>query len=260
MERKNYNNISVITDGSYRAVQAHELAKELVKLGVEKNVQISCGLDVVADAIAAKADFKVNILDPQSNYDAFDLVVISSHEPHPQHDNIVEVTGLINHISPEYLEGKQRDFGIGDNMLAVLVGGRHVGGNFNADDARFMAAQLNDINLPLLITTSKRTEDASAKALKEALVVPYVFYDFNHDGQAANPYEAMLASCTRVMVTADSARMVSEAASSGRELFIFWPKQRHFSYDALCDAVLAAKRPLQESRRIAEIIKSRLQK
>ncbi len=257
-KRKSYNNISVITDGSYRAVQAHELAKELAKLGVDGEVQISCGLDVVKQAAASKNVFKVNILDPQQYYDDFDLIVISSHEPHPAHDNIIEITGLINHISPEYLKGKEHDFGYGRKVLAVLVGGKHVGGNFSVDDAAKMASQLNDINMPVLVTTSKRTEEASARTLQQNLKVPCRFYNFNFHGQAANPYEQFLASAGQVFVTADSVRMVSEAASSGKELFIFMPEQVHFSYVTLAEKVMSANLPLRESVRVAEIIRNKI--
>ena len=238
-------------------MQAHELAAELAKLGVDAPVQISCGLEVVEKARAG-AGFKVNILDPQGYYDDFDMIVISSHEPHAEHKNIVEITGLLNHISPEFLQGKERVFGLGGNITAVLVGGKHIGGNFTVDDAARLAAEINKAGRPVVVTTSKRTEEAAAKLLAMQIKVPHVFYDFNAAARVANPYEAMLASCKNIIVTADSVRMVSEAASSGREISIFTPSQTHFSYIALRDKVLNAKLPLRESTRIADLIKMRI--
>lgn len=254
---KNSGQINVLTDGSFRGTQAQELAKELQKYDLPRDVQISVGLDIVEQA--AKSDaFKVHILDPQAHYDDFDIIFIPSHDPHPGRANIIETTGLINHISPEMLKGKERDFGLKPPYTAVLIGGRHVGGNFNIGDSLLLAKKLNDEGNSVVLTTSKRTENSSADALRTALKVPYVMFDFNHDGQAANPYEAMLASASKIVVTADSVRMMSEAASSGKAVEIFTPKEIHFSYHALGEAVLRAKLPLNEARRCAEIVAGKL--
>lgn len=253
MERNAYNNISIVTDGSYRAEQAYELAKALSVYEPGQHVQISCGNEVVEKAAAGNG-FKVHISDPQKNYDAFDLVFVPGHDPHPALPNIIETTGLINHISPEYLAGKERDFGLPAPYTAVLIGGRHIGGNIGPEDAEILAAELNKIEGSVLITNSHRTEEAVLPRLKGLLSVPHYIYDFHHDGLAANPYEAILASASNLIVTADSVRMVSEAASSGRPFVIYTPKELHFSYAHLRDSILAADLPLNEAKRCAEII------
>ena len=249
------SNITIIDDGSYRAVQAHELAKELE--GLAHDVQISCGIDVVQTALATKAKYKFHILDPLQNYNGFDLVFIPGHEPLPSVPNIVPTFGLINHIKPcaEFEAG----------VIAILIGGKHVGGNFTADDARNLAAMLPS-GAKILITTSKRTEMPAADALKAALPNAE-FYDFNYDGQVNNPYEAMLKRAQQVVVTADSVRMVSEAASSGKTTFIFTPKQTHFAYLALKNQFISngyalevgslqgGTKSLNEAARAAQIIK-----
>ena len=250
------NNITVIDDGSYRAAQANELAKELE--GLEQRIQISCGIDAVQTALATKAKYKFHILDPLQNYEGFDLVFIPGHEPLPAAPNIVPTFGLINHIRPS------TEFEAG--VIAVLIGGKHVGGNFTASDASALAAAL-PTGAKIWVTTSKRTEKPAADALKAALPNAE-FYDFNYDGQVNNPYEQMLKRAQQVVVTADSVRMVSEAASSGKTTFIFTPREVHFSYIALKNQFVSngyaleigshqgSTKPLNEAGRLAQIIKN----
>ena len=253
--------IELLTDHSHRAVQAKALYDELAKFELNRNVIITCGLEVVADAVAAKGqgDYLVSIGNPEQSYDAFDALVLPNHEPFPQHQNIIPITGLLNEFSPESLknEGWLSDFP--SPRITILLGGKHVGGDVTQADIDAILAGFAGTKL---VSTSRRTN--------ETLKIEADFvYNFNRDGQDANPYLAMLSAADAVVVTADSARMMSEAASCGKPVYIFSPEALHFCYAALRDkliqggyahnftalaAGIAPTKLLVEARRVAELV------
>ena len=254
-------------------------------LDCQKKIIITIGLDKVDEAIAAKKRekaFLVSILDPGRNYRDFDLIFVPSHNPYPKLPSIQTTTGLINHITPELLSNTHiphlmRDLVLvkpdpassaGCGVVAVLIGGRHVGGNFTIGDALRLGKIINTLKYSAIITTSRRTEKDATDMLKDAIRVPHIFFDYNNDGLAANPYPALLGLADKIIVTADSVRMCSEAASSGRQVFIFTPEETHFSYLSLRDNFIRAgaalpieqinsSKPtilLNEAKRVADII------
>jgi mitochondrial fission protein ELM1 len=250
--------ITILTDGSHRSVQAHVLAKYIEDYNGAKQIIISCGIDVVDKAVALKNpnSFLVSILDPTKRHEEFDLIVVPEHDPIPA-GNVTTTKGLLNEITPELLTNYKRDFGLSKPCIAVLIGGRHIGGNVDADDVRALIKLAESQGESLLITTSKRTEDAALKAIKPSK--SYFLWNYNHEGQAANPYLSILAAADKIIVTADSVRMCSEAVSSGKPIEIFRPKQIHFSYQALANS-LQNQQGLNEAKRIAEKIKQLVSK
>ena len=234
--------IIVIHDDSYRSMQALEVHKKLKDQKLTRKLIITCGLEVIDKAIAAKeeGDVLVSILDPGRDYDKFDLIFVPKHDPHPKLANVRTTLGLINRVNPEVLVGEERIRPQKKQVIAVLIGGRHVGGNFTSDDAAKLANIINKADCAALVTTSKRTEAKTVKVLRQELWRSEIFYDYNLDGQAANPYLKILASADKIIVTADSVRMCSEACSSGKQVFIFTPEKLHFSYAALRDSLFKA--------------------
>ncbi len=232
----------IFHDNSHRAVQALAVASRLESANLQCQVIISCGRDTIDRAIAAKdsGDVLVSILDPGRSYKEFDLIFVPSHDPHPNLPNIRTTIGLINRVNEQILAAEIRKFELPKPIVAVLIGGKHVGGNFGVGDAAHLATILNKSGYSTLITTSRRTEDAALETLKDALTIPHIIFDYNHDGLAANPYLAMLAAADKIIVTTDSVRMCSEACSSGKPVFIFTPQHTHFSYLALRDSLFKA--------------------
>ena len=85
-----------------------------------------------------------------------------------------------------------------------------------------------------MITASRRTPPALREALAALAEAQHGFF---WDGAGDNPYTAMLALADAVVVTADSANMVSEAAATGAPILLFelagaYRKHRRF-YRAL---------------------------
>lgn len=259
--------VTIFHDKSHRAEQAFALSAELEKLELRRDIIISCGLEAVEEAAAAKqgGEFLVSIGDPKNNHDEFDALVLPSHEPFPEHDNIISTTGLLNKISPNFLAQQPvEEFeNLSRPQIAVLLGGRHVGGDVTQVD---VGAILDGIKTTKLVSTSRRT-NADLKIDADFV------YNFNRDGQDANPYLSMLSASDALVVTADSARMMSEAGSSGKPTYIYSPTQLHFSYAALRDKLfeggyardfadlsgqITPTKPLAEAKRVAELLANQL--
>jgi mitochondrial fission protein ELM1 len=73
----------------------------------------------------------------------------------------------------------------------------------------------------ILATTSRRTGDACADALEQALQGPYLFHRWRPD--ADNPYLGFLGHADAVVVSADSASMCTEACALGKPVFLHRP-------------------------------------
>jgi mitochondrial fission protein ELM1 len=97
----------------------------------------------------------------------------------------------------------------------------------------------------LMVTASRRTDLESQDALQATLNgLPTVFWD----GTGDNPYMGMLALADGIVVTEDSVTMASEAASTGKPVFIAKMEGRaekfaHFHTDLEARGV---SRPLTE--------------
>jgi mitochondrial fission protein ELM1 len=69
----------------------------------------------------------------------------------------------------------------------------------------------------LLVTPSRRTPPASLAALATAIKdVPHFIWD----GTGDNPYYAILALADAIVVTEDSVNMVTEAAGTGKPVYV----------------------------------------
>lgn len=273
--------------GADRIFSAHELTLGNEQL-MESDIAIAVG-ELAAPHLAALKEqhrqvIAVQILPPNMNQEAVDMVVIPSHEPHEDGPNIVTTTGLINKINRLVLNEAMSALRDADPLgllslpsprYALLIGGRHAGGNITAEDAKALVTQLNQLvnkqGGSLMVSTCKRTEAETAQAAKDALAIPHAFYDYKQDRHIQNPYAAMLALADGVIVTGDSARMCSEACSTGAPVWITMPECEFNPYAGLHNHLVeyAAAQffaddlkdftptPLDEAKRIAELIQAR---
>jgi mitochondrial fission protein ELM1 len=75
-----------------------------------------------------------------------------------------------------------------------------------------------------MITASRRTPAPLRDALKQLAARSSGFF---WDGDGENPYLALLALADAIVVTADSANMVGEAAATGAPVLVFEPSGGH---------------------------------
>ena len=108
--------------------------------------------------------------------------------------------------------------------IAVIVGGDSGPYALGARAARRLlseaAALARSSGGSLLITTSPRTPAAALAELRRDCGVPVRFYGWR-PGDPDNPYFGYLALADALVVTADSVSMLSEAAATGKPLYLF---------------------------------------
>ncbi len=107
--------------------------------------------------------------------------------------------------------------------IAVLLGGDSGAAVFTIALARALAEQLDrfaaGLGGSLLLTTSPRTPPRFARALVDALSVPYHLQPWSPELRD-NPYQALLALADRLVVTAESVSMITEAVATGKPVYL----------------------------------------
>lgn len=167
----------------------------------------------------------VQLQDPRVPVGAFDLVIPPKHD-RLQGDNVLPIVGAPHRVTPARLaadyarfEDQLRD--LPHPRVAVLIGGKSKAFGLSPERA---AAMAHEIELPILqeggsvlLTFSRRTpEDAKALLSARLRHLPGMIWD----GEGENPYFAFLAAADYVLVTEESTNMTTEAASTGKPVFI----------------------------------------
>jgi uncharacterized protein len=190
---------------------------------------IACGRNTVALARAIKRGsgnktFWVQVQDPRFAHGEVDLVIAPRHDRADGGNNF-STLGAVHRVTAAKLADAANRLGsrfaaLPRPLVAVLIGGDNA--VYRLTDAGFaqlcdQLAALARQGFGLAITPSRRTGAAKSAQLREKLEgLPAVIWD----GSGDNPYFAMLAKADAVLVTADSVSMVSEAAATGKPVYV----------------------------------------
>ncbi len=166
---------------------------------------------------------------PWSDLSRFDLVVTTPQYRLPMAANVLHNTLPVHDVTAERVAAEARRFAptfaqLPSPFTAVLVGGSSGPYHFTPDAARRLGREASALaeadGGALLVTTSARTSRPAADALQSAITAPSFFY---HWRKAApdNPFHAFLGLASRIIVTADSISMLSEAVSTGKPVLLF---------------------------------------
>jgi uncharacterized protein len=189
------------------------------------DILITCGRRSTAVSMAIRKRSKgrtltVHLQNPQTPLSAFDLVVAHPHDGIAG-ENVLLVETTIHRVTSDKLAQARNDFAPAFDAypsprLGVLLGGRTRKGGFGDSDIAVLLAGLNahlETGGSLLITPSRRTEECVVAALRQRFADnPRVLL---WDGTGENPYFGILSLSDRLVVTADSTSMVSEALGTG---------------------------------------------
>lgn len=243
---------------------------------------IATGRGSIAPSLAARKlsggrTFTVQIQDPQISPANFDLVVVPRHD-RLRGPNVMATRGALHHVTPAKLAAAAERFGpalahLPRPRVAVLVGGDNGVYRLTPAIAATLADRLAELcsrhGAGLMVTPSRRTGAENEAALRERLAgLPAVVW--NMEGE--NPYFGYLGLADHVVVTCDSVSMASEAASTGKPVYVVdleggSAKFRAFHADLRADGItrpftgeLASwgYDPLDDTRRVAEEIRRRL--
>ncbi|WP_458096206.1 mitochondrial fission ELM1 family protein [Roseomonas sp. WA12] len=204
----------------------------------------------------------------------FDLLVIGQHDDPPEAPNILPILGATHRISPATLAAARAEWPALEALprprVAILLGGAVRGEGMQPAEALAIADRVLPHAGSILATTSRRTGAPAGDALAARLArVPGLLHHWGAPGP--NPYAAFLAAADAVVVTGDSVSMLSEALATAVPVFIAGSPPDAPRHRALHAALIAAgqavpldafphappRRPLDESGRVAELVRKR---
>ncbi len=169
--------------------------------------------------------YVVQLQDPLRPSHLFDLVAPPNHDG-LEGPNVFAITGTPHRVTPERLAAeltgaRPRLEGLARPHVVALIGGRSKAFDLSSVRAERLGRQIGDAvrasGGTLLLTFSRRTPPEAEAAMRQALEgTPSLIWD----GEGANPYFAYLATADVILVTEDSANMPTEAAATGRPVYL----------------------------------------
>ena len=194
------------------------------------DVLIASGRKSIASALYIKRQSAgktliVQLQDPRWAASKFDLVAV------PFHDGYRGENALVTHGAPNRVDAQKLNAEKGiwsppaswDNKrenIALLIGGKSRAYDFSDEAiARmvFMTLSLAQKNYNVMVTASRRTGAKNYDFISKVLSQHEHIYFWHGDGE--NPYFSFLAHADHIIVTPDSASMLSEAASTGKSTY-----------------------------------------
>ncbi len=199
---------------------------------------ISCGRKSVIPSIFIKKKnkkiFTIHIQNPKVRFNNFDLIVVPEHDG-LKGENIIASKGAIHYITRleiekarPYLHDKIQN----EKIVSLILGGPNKYYNFSNEEltnifreikSSFISQGYKAIIIPSMRTPKRIIDLAINEFLIDGFVVNSV------DKQA---YLSSLAIANSIVVTCDSTSMISEAATSGKPIFVahMQPKRNNYRF------------------------------
>ena len=197
------------------------------KFVCDSKIIISCGRKSVIPSIALKKRlgkeiFTIHIQNPKVSLNHFDLIISPEHD-NMKGDNVISTTGAIHYLTKKEIKENSNYLGLErekKKLVAFIIGGPN---KYYAYSEKIIHQTFNKVKTlftpdkyRIIIIPSYRTP---ANVIKKA----YDTFNFNHhvvkevDKKA---YLSALAISDYVVVTCDSTSMISEAAITGKPVYI----------------------------------------
>lgn len=197
---------------------------------------IGCGRQaaLATRLLRARGSFAIQILNPRLPSSHWDIVIAPEHDGvHGQ--NILTLPGSIHDVTPSRLATVAQTPHAFQSMpsprVALLIGGDTHNQSF---DQTAFAALLEEVKAfvrrtdgSLLISNSRRTPQVVSDGLRDAVddLPSYVWTGAEDAARLGefphNPYSHYLALSDVIVCSADSVSMLSEAAATRAQLFVF---------------------------------------
>ena len=190
-------------------------------------VIISCGRKSVIHSIALKKKFKkdifnIHIQDPKVSLNNFDLVVCPEHD-NLKGENVITSTGAIHYLTKREIDKSSKYIKIdkeGKKIISFIIGGPNKYYDYSESQINILFNKIKTLFTPdkykLIVVPSYRTPKN---------IIKKAFNTFSHNNTVIkhvdkNAYLSSLSLCDFVVVTCDSTSMISEAAVTGKPIYV----------------------------------------
>ena len=198
---------------------------------------ISCGRKSVIPSILLKKKnpkiFTIHIQNPKVSFKNFDVIIAPEHDS-LNGDNVYSSKGAIHYITEQeinkaklYLSDKIKS----QKLVSLILGGPNKYYSFDKDQLNkiFNEIRSNFISkgYAVIVIPSMRTPK---------MIIDLAIKEFGADGYVVNSvdkqaYLSAFALATNIVVTCDSTSMISEAATSGKPIFVAHMKAKKIIID-----------------------------
>ena len=206
------------------------------KFVCDSKIIISCGRKSVIPSIALKKRlgkeiFNIHIQDPKVSFKNFDLIISPEHD-NIKGENIITTQGSIHYLTKKEIMENSKYIQIDKGkkkIVTFVIGGPNKYYDYSEEQVHYIFNKIKTLFTPdkfkIIIIPSYRTpEDVMKKAFNT--------FNFNHhvvkevDKKA---YLSALALADFIVVTGDSISMISEAAVTGKPVYIAMMKSKRNS-------------------------------
>ena len=202
----------------------------IFKNSIKENfdVIISCGRKSVIPSIFFKQNsqkkiFNIHIQDPKVSLKNFDFVVAPEHDD-LEGENVISTKGALHYLNMKeidenrgYLEDKINK---NKDIITLILGGPTKYYKYTKENIQKIYSKLNNNinkkNLQLVVMPSMRTPSETIKLAKEYFGSDHLIID-NVDKKA---YLSVLSLAKFIVVMCDSSSMISEAALTGKPIYV----------------------------------------
>lgn len=202
----------------------------IFKNSIKENfdVIISCGRKSVIPSIFFKQNsqkkiFNIHIQDPKVSLKNFDFVVAPEHDD-LEGENVISTKGALHYLNMKeidenrgYLEDKINK---NKDIITLILGGPTKYYKYTKENIQKIYSKLNNNinkkNLQLVVIPSMRTPPETIKLAKEYFGSDHLIID-NVDKKA---YLSGLSLAKFIVVMCDSSSMISEAALTGKPIYV----------------------------------------
>ena len=225
-----HQNIKLKTFWNYIPPKFSPISENLVKekFVCDSKVIISCGRKSVIPSIYLKRNSKkkiinIHIQDPKISFDKFDFIVAPDHDG-LKGPNVYTSKGAIHYLTTEevnearnYLENKIEK---NKDVVSLILGGPTKHYDYSDANMINIFSKINknliDKNLQLIVVRSNRTPQKTINLAKE-------YFNTNRiviDSVNKKAYLSCLALSKYIVITCDSSSMISEAALTGKPIYV----------------------------------------
>ena len=246
-------------------------------------VIISCGRKSVIPSIALKKRlgneiFNIHIQDPKVSFKHFDLIISPEHD-NLNGENIINTTGAIHYLTKKEILDNSQYLGIEKDkrreLAAFIIGGPNKYYNYSEKHIHELFNKVKTLFTPdkfkIIVIPSYRTPEN---------ILKIAFNTFNDDHHVIKTidkkaYLSALAISNYIVVTCDSTSMISEAAMTGKPIYIasILPKKNDKRFQRFRNLFRELNitrnlgeeienwnyEKLDETNRVAKILKSKIQ-